>query len=100
MRPTINQYTKIGVIYAGLSESEVLENAHKSKDGNCFAYLEDGFDCYLICELHAPIQHWEEILKMGRKLSSLEKKALDLKKEIKEQKYPGIHITLDILARD
>ena len=88
------------MIYTGLRESDVLENAQKSTENNCFVYLEDGFDVYLHSQLRIPIQHWKEILKIGRKLSSLETKALDLKKEIEEQKHPGIHVTLDGLAQD
>ena len=90
----IASYLKIAEIYS----KERLSPEHhlaKAEEYDSWKDPVDRLISYLRNELSVPTDHKDAILKLGRRLSELELKALGLKKEIEKSKVTGITVSIE-----
>lgn len=92
-------FLKVGMIYSGLSQEQVLAEAERTRKEYCYRRLELGLEKYLRNigvprNEHGMMAYFSEILQFGRKLSELEIDALRLKDRVTEAGEESIEIRI------
>ncbi len=95
--PTLDDYLNIATIYTNgeLTREQLLAKAGEHQQADKCNTLTLGFRYYLRQEFNVPLQFYQEICKLGRKLSHLEVEALLLKEKIQNEPRPSVHISID-----
>ncbi len=95
--PKIDDYLKIATIYTNgeLTKEQLLSKASEYRKANGCTTVTLGFRYYLRQELNAPLQFYQEICRLGRKLSPLEVEALQLKTKIQREQMQSVRISID-----
>lgn len=94
---TLDDYLNIATIYTNgeLTREQLLAKAGEYQQANKVNTLTLGFRYYLRQEFKVPLQFYQEICKLGRKLSPLEVEALLLKEKVQKEERPSVHISID-----
>ncbi len=93
----LEAFVRLAQIYSDqpLTREQVIEKGKEYHKICHWKDLDNSFRSYLSIELKVPLVYGNEILKLGRRLSPLEREALCLDRKIEAQKETGIKIIID-----
>lgn len=89
-------YFQVAKIYSGtgVKDKDILDAVRTTHQDLKTINIEDAFQYHLKRRMNVPIEHGNEILGLGRRLSRLEVEVLDLKKKVEKSGEERIYINI------